>query len=343
MHHEILVPLDGSTFSEMVLPHAVALARSTGSTVTLLRVIGYPLTVEPLAWPGNIPPVRPIAHEGECTVARTYLAEIATRLEQRGIPTRAEVLEGDPAAAIVARAGTSQQTTLIAMATHGYSGVRHWMLGSVAEKVLHAAPVPLLLVRPHKVAQGQAETATYRTIVVPLDGSAFAEQALAEAEAIACPQDAALLLVSILEDPPAEMVGLSDVGAAEAGIVPHWRLADRQVEIERLRRYLQTQAGRLQARGIAVRTELAYGRPAEEIRAVAAEQRADLIVMATHGRGGFQCFWLGSVARKLMHVAETPILLIRAGKQREQHEYGTSGIAKDASVGRERLQTAATS
>jgi nucleotide-binding universal stress UspA family protein len=183
------------------------------------------------------------------------------------------------------------------------------LLGSVADQVLPAAGVPVLLVRPRSgdEAGGRRQVA-YHRLLVPLDGSSFAEQALGEARALARSTAATLLLVRVVAGPVPERADGS-VGAAAAGSVPEWALADRWAEVAQVGRYLKGQAARLQAAGCAVETEIAYGRPAAALRVVAA-QGVDLVVMATHGRRGLQRFWLGSVAHQLVRAAETPLLLV---------------------------------
>ena len=225
-----------------------------------------------------------------------------------GIAARPEVLAaGDVASAIVARAERDPHTSMIAMATHGRSGLGRWVLGSVAEKVLEAAPKPLLLVRASAHAAASTNV-SYRTIVVPLDGSPFAEQALGQAQAIAAATGAALALVAVVPL-------LDDAALAEVGVVPSQASAERQAEIEQLSRYLPGVAARLEAEGFTVRPHVVGGAPAEEILHASAAEHADLIVMATHGHTGVQRLWLGSVATKVVRSADRSVLLVRAHEQ----------------------------
>jgi nucleotide-binding universal stress UspA family protein len=104
---------------------------------------------------------------------------------------------------------------MIAMATHGRSGLGRWLLGSVAEKVLQAVPRPLLLVRAREFIPAIPIDVSYRRILVPLDGSPFAEQALGQAQAIAAATGATLMLVTVVPM-------LDDAALAEVGVVPAW-------------------------------------------------------------------------------------------------------------------------
>lgn len=314
---EILVALDGSVLAESVLPNATAVAQANGYSLVLLRVVTPAIAGAVGMLP--IPPSVWESWEQEVALARSYLSEVAGKLETAGFSVRAEVVESNPAEAIVHYAVGHPTIAMIAMATHGRSGVGRWFMGSVAEKVLHVAPVPLLLVRAHESQSTQEHAsqemaqAQYNTIVVPLDGSPFAEQALEHAERLASHTGAALVLLAVLPDADA-------LQWTAEGSVPMWFEAATQIEAEGLKNYLVEAAERLRARGLKVRTEVATGDPAEEILRVAEERSSDLIVMATHGRSGVQRLWLGSVAIKVIRGSVRPVLLIRAKERVQQME-----------------------
>lgn len=311
MTQHILVPLDGSALAEAVVPHAAALARAHHAELTLFQVIAPSELRQTAGW-GPVPaPIRAGWAETALANIRAGLDAVAERLQALGIAARTEVLAaGDVASAIVARAEHDPHTSMIAMATHGRSGLGRWVLGSVAEKVLQGASRPLLLVRARAHAAGDANL-SYRTIVVPLDGSQFAEQALGQAQAIAATTGAALVLVAVIPV-------LDDMALAEVGIVPAWAEAERQDEIEQRSRYLAGVAARLEAEGFTVRPHVVGGTPAEEILHASAAEHADLIVMATHGHTGVQRLWIGSVATKVVRSADGPVLLVRAHEQRDR-------------------------
>lgn len=323
MERQILVPLDGSELSEMVLPQAMTLARATGSALTLLRVAVAPGGVEPMAWANPTPAVTQETWEAEVREARTYLDLLAHRLRETGLTVRTAVVEGDPAGVIVRYAEQTPEIRFIAMATHGRSGVSRWVFGSVAERVLHVAPVPLLLVRPQGTSTIMPPAAPFRTILVPLDGSAFAEQALSTARDLATATGATLVLMGAAS--PAK-----DTGARPpAGNQPV------RMELKQLyTRYLENTAEQLQAEGLTVRIQVVVGQPAESILRVSEQVQPDLVVMATHGRSGLQQLWLGSVALKVVQGATRPVLLVRA----RESALGAPGVVgrEPASSGRRR-------
>jgi nucleotide-binding universal stress UspA family protein len=145
--HKILAPLDGSDIGEVALPYAEAVAANSRATINLIQIISPPGTVEAnlLGGPDWRKFVNAMRDAGE-----SYLKSIAERLNGKDIKVICEVLTGDPADKIVEYA-TAQGVNLIAMSTHGRTGLSRWVLGSVADKVLHEARIPILLVRSPKM------------------------------------------------------------------------------------------------------------------------------------------------------------------------------------------------
>ncbi len=313
MERQIVVPLDGSELAEHTLPYAAALARATNSALQLIRVMPPGRSLLAFGEPALLDPDACRRWEAEETAAAgIYLADITRRLIASGVVTRHQVIVAeDVAAAIVKHAQEHPQVELIAMATHGRSGVRHFLLGSVAEQVLRRTPVPLLLVRP---TGERVESIVYRTIVVPLDGSSFAERALEPAERIAAATQAEVLLIAIAPS-------IDPIGLAKGEVEPPWRLAEHEPEVACIAAYLQRQVERLRHAGVAARAFTLSGDPAPTIVQFSVEHAADLIVMATHGRGGLARLLLGSVANAVLHQARLPIMLVRPVDQAESFRH----------------------
>jgi len=145
MYEKILVALDGSALAEEVLPHVAGIATRTDSEVILLRVAA---PVRPTAV--DVVAVMPVDTEQEmkriADECLSYLEGAADRLRSAGLKVKTAVQFGDPAEQIVDFA-RDNGVGLIAMSTHGRSGISRWVYGSVADRVLRAATVPILLIR----------------------------------------------------------------------------------------------------------------------------------------------------------------------------------------------------
>jgi len=144
MFERILVPLDGSRRAEQALPIAARLARASRGTIVLLRVVSIPneivsyLALEPIPTRDDIGAAR--------EEARNYLDGMATGRSLVGIHSETEVILGQAAAAILS-AVNAHHIDLIVLCSHGYTGLTRWFVGSVAEKVVHHSPVPVLVLR----------------------------------------------------------------------------------------------------------------------------------------------------------------------------------------------------
>jgi nucleotide-binding universal stress UspA family protein len=313
MQKQIIVPLDGSTLAEHALPHASAMARATSSSLVLLQVVPLVVHSRTAAW---LTSRSAMSHSGTEDFARAhaYLSSVEEGLSAQGIEVESRVREGDAAKVIVSEVSRDPNIFQIAMSTHGRSGLGRWFYGSVAEKVLQTSPVPLLLVRPAEDQQlaRHAYPQTYRTIMVAMDGSTPAEQALEQARMLAVSTGAGLLLISAV--PALEGMAVY-LGAASLELYADaW-----QVENERMAGYLVEKAGALRAGGLAVDTRVVLGNPAEAIISGADQLGPDIIIMPTQsgspglrGLHGLQDLLLGSVALKVVQEAGLPVLLVPA-------------------------------
>lgn len=311
----IVIPLDTSAVSEAALRPAAALARALHYELLLLHVIAPATSLIAISHPALVSPGMAERWEADAlTEAHQYLAAVAQGMEPLGLSVRTTIcIATDTATAILTCArddmsmtdgDREDQATIVAMTTHGQTGVRHWVLGSVAEQVIHHATMPLLLLRAQAVGQPDTPPAALRRVLVPLDGSDFAAHALPLAQTVAAATGATLILLAVAA--PAH-----DVGLAEGGIEPLWLLAADDARTQQVRDRLESAAHPLRAQGIDVQTRLNTGDPVTEIIDASATEHADLIVMATHGRSGIQRLMLGSVAQEVLHMAEQPLLLVR--------------------------------
>jgi nucleotide-binding universal stress UspA family protein len=322
MIRRLLVPLDGSEVAEAVLPYAIAYATLFDSEVTLLRVVEpveaaaarpeAPLAAviavamdQPFAAPlvgASVPRAEEEPSEPASERAHAYLVAVAQRLSHAGLQVHTRVAQGQPAVVIAELAASFD---LVAMATHGRSGVGRWVYGSVADKVLQSAPVPLLLVRAQPTPP--AAIAPITRLLVPLDGSTLAEQALPLATLLAERTGAELVLLQSLAWVQQAFYDPYGYGAA---LTIDTLIEEGQASAHQ---YLDAVREPLVERGLKVVTIVRLEAAAEAILTTVEEQQADLIVMSTHGRSGLGRWTLGSVADRVLRGAARPILLVRAG------------------------------
>ena len=296
MYRRILIPLDGSPLAEQVLPLAKMFAARFKATVVLFQSVA-PIH-ETLRVEGEMFQADEQTELGRWR-AREYLESIHPDFAAAGITVEREVRVGAPAPSIL-EVAEQAEIDLIAMTTHGRTGVGRWVYGSVADKVLHGARVPLLLVR---ASEQPVAPQPLTRILVPLDGSELAERALAPARQLAAEFDAELLLLRVwetplygVEDPPSVMEALEQAASASA------------------KDYITHGMCQLQAQGVPVRGETKNGAVAESILEQAQDSATNLIVMSTHGRSGVSRWVMGSVADRVLRASPVPVLLIRAAQ-----------------------------
>jgi nucleotide-binding universal stress UspA family protein len=312
----LLVPLDGSTLAEQSLAYVRILAPLLHARVCLLQVIAdapdddllaeslgavYEMH-DPLATPRDR---QQRTQEILRQSAERYLETQAKILRAANLDVTVEIHCG-PAAEVIVETAQGQRATMIVMATHGYGGLKRWALGSTTDKVIHATSAPVFVVRAATPARAPA----LKRIMLPLDGSALARQALPLAAELARPARAELLLIQAI-------TGLIE---AYPGFPARGRPIPQLAEVlEALREQatseLGAQADALRARDIAVKTAIVNGQAAEVLVDEAEWHKVDLIVMATHGYSGLKRWALGSVADKVLHATTTPLLLVRSQEQ----------------------------
>jgi nucleotide-binding universal stress UspA family protein len=292
MFDKILVPLDGSQLAEKALPYATYLAKGAGGQVLLVRALE--------TWAATIHD----SVEKELDLkprAEAELAAASSKLASEGLAVEQFVYPGE-AAAIIELVATTHDVGLIAMSTHGRSGFARWAYGSVAERVVRSSTRPILLVPAHSEAAWSGNAPA--SIMVPLDGSALAEEALEPAKRLARALGAGITLLQIVEPPNMALAGSGmGMGYYEAFDMPAW--------IEEARPYAAGVARRLQEEGFSVSAETTSGYAAATIQQVAAARNMAAIVMASHGRSGLARLAMGSVAMGVVQRATTPVLIVR--------------------------------
>jgi nucleotide-binding universal stress UspA family protein len=298
MYNKLLIPLDGSKTAESVLFFVNILQDTPHIPIELLTVIDISQMTTHIAT-NKAQYLDHLIAEAE-RVNEEYLRGVAANLQSFEVGYTVE--KGKPADIIIEKAAASAGT-LVAMATHGRSGINRWLLGSVAEKVLRGTSSPLFLVRagPNDFTADQSIS----SIVVPLDGSAIAESILPAAVEMTQRLGAEIVLFRSYELPASAYYGSEDY-------LPNYDELKKQVKAE-AQSYLDDQAKALNAKGLSrVTTAVAEGLAADEIIHCAREQPNSLLAMCTHGRSGVQRWVLGSVTETVVRHAPGPVLVLRA-------------------------------
>jgi nucleotide-binding universal stress UspA family protein len=320
MLQRILVPLDGSARAEYALPVAARLAHATGGTLILLQVYQVMPSEFVLS-----------DYTAEAASATAYLAQVAARPDLAGITVERITLAGAVARTILDAVLEHQADTLV-LCSHGRSGPTRWALGSVAEKVARHAPIPVLVLRkPHDVFLGQRTgTGHQLRALVALDGSSFAEAALAPAAqmilALVAPEPGALHLVQVvrpsanIEDRPYEQ----DTLLESADRLQEQALREAHDYLRAVAERVRT--GDLAGRKLQVTWSVAVAEDVAATLVQLAEEREDtvLIALASHGRGGLQRWALGSVAERVLESTRIALLIVRPSRAADEQERAAS-------------------
>jgi nucleotide-binding universal stress UspA family protein len=303
MIRSVLVPLDGFPLSEHALPVAAKIAHRAGGKLHLARVHN-PLPLPHGAGPGFVDEIDLTYKNRE----NCYLTDVVRRLGHRpSLPITTELLDGDTAAEVGRRAADFD---LVVMTTHGRGPLGRLWLGSVADELIRVLPVPLLLLRPQQGPADFSREPACKQMVLALDGTTMAEQILEPALEVGALLSSSFRIVRVVKP---TLVG-DYIPPGDASQVMTASLYARLTELQRqleaeAHSYLETIAGRLAKRGVAVETRvLVDDQPAQGILS---QTDADMIALATHGRHGLRRMLLGSVADKLVRACGAPLLLYR--------------------------------
>ena len=323
-YRSILVPLDGSPLAEQALPLAIQIAQQGNSKLRLALV--HQIPPAPLD-PGSarmFTSIELATRKSE----RAYLRGVQARLRERGIRLSSAVTLKGAVGPTLAQYTREIGVDLVVMATHGRGGVRRAWLGSVADHLIHHLEIPVLLVRPGEVTAAPEFKPGTRQILVPLDGSPLAEEALEPAGHLSrlWAADVTLLQVVypvlLVTDPALPLPSAYDEELTNACR-------------EQAKDYLEGIAEGMRAKGIRASGVAVVGwNAAESILQAARPEQVSLIVLATHGRGGLRRLALGSVADKLVRAGDVPVLVChpsgKAGTKKRSPRQTTSSRRGDA-------------
>ncbi len=299
MFKRILVPLDGSQMAEQTLAYVRWLGTRLTAPIELVSVIEpIPHELVEAAEEASLKRV-----EGDRRAkSEEYLESIAGPMRKGGLQVSWTVVEGQSAFGIVG-AAENAPNTLIAMSTHGRTGMDRWLLGSVTDKVAHSTSTPLLVVR--SVGEGdEAESTILSGVLVPLDGSKAAEQVLPHVVGLVKPLGLSVTLASVTPDPGA-FFGYLYEGASIT--------EEMSVRVDaRAEQYLAKVSEHLQSEGVSSAQRVLHGDPAAELLKIANESPNTAVAMVTHGTPGVASWTIGAVTSRLIRYSSAPTLVVRA-------------------------------
>ena len=307
MNATIIVPLDRSPLAERVLPRAESLAKQIGARIVLLSVIDVPFEYQAWLEATSMVDVK-IEAENDY---EEYLSKVARDIE--GVQVDTLVRLGSPETEIRELAH-SLPNAIVIMTSHGRTGFRQWVLGSVTKQIVQRIRTPVVVVPASSPDRPESQSDTMQRILVPLDGSPFAEHALDTTLKLFASTRPEILLLRVIE--------LVNWYGDAMSVFDYYGL-DPYIDAARetAGTYLQDMSLRVQDQGFTVFSEVQIGRVANEIHAMAERNDVDMIIMATHGRGGVSKLILGSVAEQTLQQSTVPLMLIHPeGSAQESEE-----------------------
>jgi len=285
-YKRILVPLDGSVVAEAALAYAALIADRNKAELVLLTVCDR----------DNETTTRP---------RQAYLEQKAEELRAKGLKVSTVVVCGNTVEQIAVYA-LRNMIDLLTISSHGYSGFKRLLLGSVAGRVIDYVKIPILLVKAGKAAKEKPEL---KRILLPMDGSQFSETSIPYAQSVIGGTDAEIELLTVAKPPlvPSDR---------SANIKPSWEeyrdalVADAK---EQATAYLERVRTAFTDEKTSVKLLVEMGKPADSIMKAAEREQVNLIALSSHGRTGAERVFYGSVARRLIDESGIPLLLIRPG------------------------------
>ena len=292
MYEEVLIPTDGSRNASVAANHGLSLAKQYGATVHILHVADT-TAVKMTDSPDTIP-------ETWMAGGDRATQQIADRATEFDLPVITEVRRGSPADVILDYVD-ERGIDLIALGTHGQTGLKKPLLGRVTKNIVNTASVPILCVPPPErdVETIKASEITYQAILVPTDGSKAARNAVDRGLELADTYDATLHALYVVDrrvyaSRPGRTWEDAKTTLEQSGEQVMDRIADAAAESD-----------------VPIVTDIRPGVPHQVIHDYAGEHNIDLVTMGTHARSGLSKRVLGSVTERVLRRSEIPVLTVR--------------------------------
>lgn len=301
MFKRFLVPLDGSSLAEQVLPFAIYLAKQLQATLILFHVVEKDAPDE----------VHKQHHIREVSEARTYLKGIADRVSAGGLTILQDVHEVQEVgvAQTITNHAVELETDLVILCAHGNGGLRDMIFGSIAQQVIRHGKIPVLFIRPEFVTD--PITKPIRKILIPLDGLKAHEVAIPIAVYLAEECKAEIRLLTVV--PTSETLPIKK--AITTRVSPRAVTLSLDITAQQAGEYLQSITKEISAKGLPISGNVERGNILSKLQEIISADDIDLVVMATHGTNVLDAHWEGSLTPRFLPKTPVPVILVCGDKQ----------------------------
>jgi nucleotide-binding universal stress UspA family protein len=301
--NHILVPLDGSTLAECVLPHVKAIAPVTKARVTLIHVLEHPENRN------GGSPVDPLGWHMQKQEAQRYLEEKTEQLQKEGFDTSLVILEGKSAEGIIEFAHTNG-VDMIALSTHGRTGLTGWNVSSVVQKVLLRSYRSILLVRAYGTED--STDVSYKRLFVASDCSTRGEYILPFAMNVAQFYKSRIILGTVIEKP--EVIQRMPLAEEEINLANQLSEINQRTAVQ-CHKQITTQ---LSLKGIEFESQVRVADHAiGALHDLVDEVQADLVMLVAHGETGERRWPYGSITTSLIAHGNVPLMIIQDLNEQE--------------------------
>lgn len=283
---KILLSTDGSLYSEGAIREGIKIAKRCSSKLSVVSVLETNPEYDAIA---------PQMVEKAEKELREHLDSVTARAKKEGLACEIIVRRGDAYKDIVDEAAR-QKSTMIVMGRRGRTGLKRLVMGSTTARVIGHAPCSVLVVP-------RAAQVEFKNVLVATDGSRYSAAAASEAIGIAKINSSRLTVISVV---PSEFMPPTDI---EMAIGQRELIAEKEMhEAEKNAKAVKEAA---QKESVAVQAFVMSGKPSDAIIETAKEKNADLIVLGSHGRTGLEKLLMGSVAERVIVLANSAVLVVK--------------------------------
>ncbi|MFB6282997.1 MAG: universal stress protein [Halobacteria archaeon] len=294
MYDDVLIPTDGTEGTLSAVRHGINIATKSGADLHVLYVVDKS-GIDLLSSESTKEDIMEVTDEEGLDAVKQVTDIVSDRKPE--LETHTSILKGHPAETIVDYVADNG-IDLVSMGTHGRTGWRRYLIGSVTNEVVRTSTAPILSARlPVEKMNLPPYGFSYRDILVATDGSEKAREAARHGAKIAERFDASLHLLYVI-----------DVSQYNKGVTLELALQELENEADMLldeeKRFIENEYD------VEVETVLRQGNPHESIVNYSEENMIDLLTMGTHGRTGIHRYLLGSVTEKVVRTSSIPVLTV---------------------------------